>query len=50
MKGLIAQMMEDGRINEGGIGAGICEEKTRWDDISGEELNGAMVGEQELMK
>ena len=53
MKGLIAQMMEDGRINEGGIGAGICEEKIRWDDISGEELNGAMVREartEEMME
>ena len=43
LRGLIAQMKEDGRLCDGGIGSGICEENVRWDDISGEELNGEMV-------
>ena len=29
LKGLIVQMKEDGRICDGGVGAGICEENVR---------------------
>ena len=54
--GLLRQMKRDGRISEGGIGMVMAEDEAHaWDDVTGEELNGAMVKaarkeEIELMK
>ena len=43
LKGLMTQMKTDGRIQDGAIGMMCPEEKSAWDDQTGEQLDWDMV-------